>query len=542
MAFKLGDIFVKLGLQKDEFDKGLDGAKKKTVGFGSSIKDMSALAVSAWAAVGAGAIMAFNAIKNSSDTLSTRWDIMMGGMTAATNEFWRTLAIGDWSNFITNMSEAVRVGREYVAMLDDIEEGARALSVQEAKKLKENTQLEIDAANASLSNEARKAAAEKRIKNEEEIAATRIALAKKVYENEKMITIQQTRLNDDQVENILADFNSIDKQKAKAYNEIFYSAKKGGFTDEEIERNLVFNKGITQTTKDYAKALRQMGDTTDEQLNKMVDAFFKLQQAEESVLSNTRRVRQRLGSLTEENGKSEHNTAVKQLADLKAINDELEAQRILTQNKNRGGAMSEITPIGTPSSIANEPIEFSAVFGNLDSSYEFTKNKFNKFTEEFNADALQFTEELNSIIQSGMINAIESFASGLTELAMGEISGKEFGAQVLAMVGNFMIQLGTAFIVFSKLFIAFKASIAKMDGVTALGIGIALVAAGAAISTVAKKGMSGGGASASAASGYKPSASSSAVSALNGNVVFELQGTTLRGVLNNQDRKNSLIR
>ncbi|MGE5052052.1 MAG: tape measure protein [Bacillota bacterium] len=157
--------------------------------------------------------------------------------------------------------------------------------------------------------------------------------------------------------------------------------------------------------------------------------------------------------------------------------------------------------------------------------------------------AQAFVDELNSIIQSGMTNAIESLASGLTELAMGDISGKEFGAQILAMVGNFMIQLGTAFIVFSKLFIAFQTAIASMNPVAALAIGVSLVAAGAAISTIAKKGMSkgGGGGTTSAASGYSPSGSS-AIAAINGNVVFELQGTTLRGVLNNTDRKNNLIR
>ena len=80
-----------------------------------------------------------------------------------------------------------------------------------------------------------------------------------------------------------------------------------------------------------------------------------------------------------------------------------------------------------------------------------------------------------------------------------------------------------------------------MNGPLALGIGIALVAAGSAISGLAKKGVS-GSAHSTAASGYSNYSQSNASAALSGNVVFELEGTKLRGALNNTDRRNTLIR
>jgi hypothetical protein len=152
----------------------------------------------------------------------------------------------------------------------------------------------------------------------------------------------------------------------------------------------------------------------------------------------------------------------------------------------------------------------------------------------------QYFDDLNGLISGGMVNAIESFAGGLAELAAGNIGGKEFGQQILAMVGSFMIQLGMLMITTSTIYKAFVASLAS-GGWGSLALGVALVAAGSAVSSFAKKGMSGSasGGGSSAASGYGGmQGQSSASTAINGNVVFEVQGNKLVGVLNNQDRRN----
>ena len=46
---KLADLFVKLGLKKDGFDKGIDDSKKKTNAFGSSIKKIGGYIAGAFA-------------------------------------------------------------------------------------------------------------------------------------------------------------------------------------------------------------------------------------------------------------------------------------------------------------------------------------------------------------------------------------------------------------------------------------------------------------------------------------------------------------
>ena len=117
---------------------------------------------------------------------------------------------------------------------------------------------------------------------------------------------------------------------------------------------------------------------------------------------------------------------------------------------------------------------------------------------------------------------------------------KDFGKELLEIVGQFMVTLGMAMITMSQIYIDFKASLAT-NTVGALLLGVSLVAAGTAISSIASAGPGGSASSASgipaASSGYNNNGSS-IQSSINGNVTFEVHGNTLKGVLNNQDRRN----
>jgi hypothetical protein len=139
-------------------------------------------------------------------------------------------------------------------------------------------------------------------------------------------------------------------------------------------------------------------------------------------------------------------------------------------------------------------------------------------------------------------------ASGFGEmLGTGNWDWSNFGSQVLESVGRFMVQLGGLMVAFgisaSAFGMAIKAALTNPQSAPiAIAAGVALIAAGSAVTAFAQKGLSGGSSFASSASGYSNYSQSSAGQMINGNVVFELQGTTLRGVLNNTDRKNNLIR
>lgn len=268
-----------------------------------------------FAALGGLAQKAFGQIISATDSLGTTWAIFTGGIRGGLSELWRTIASGNWSNFIGNMSEAIRVGREYQSMLDSIEEKTRALRMIEANANRDALELEVKLRNKTLSNEERLAAGEARIKLEEKLSAQRVKIAKDEFDSEMMLAEQQTRLSKEQILEVIADIDSEKKAQAQKYNEILVqyesAVKKSRAVNAGVVRSGIsvnpFTKEVEEaktqldsfpdSVRIYAEALRGLGITTDEQLNKVVSSYEKLKTAENSSLENTKRITTMVNSL-----------------------------------------------------------------------------------------------------------------------------------------------------------------------------------------------------------------------------------------------------
>jgi hypothetical protein len=129
-----------------------------------------------------------------------------------------------------------------------------------------------------------------------------------------------------------------------------------------------------------------------------------------------------------------------------------------------------------------------------------------------------------------------------TDISMN--SGKEFGLSILQTVGKFMQTMGGLLIAYAVQMGIFTSALSNpASWPIALAAGVAMVAAGSAISGYAKKGLSKSSATtSSSASGYSNYSTSTGSNLLNGNVTFELQGTKLVGVLNNTNNKTRISR
>lgn len=535
---KIGDLFIKLGLQKGEFDKGIDDAKQKTNAFGSAIGKIGGLIAGVFAAdkliqfgkevfqiatQAEGVATAFYKVGSALDLDNLRRSVkgtvsdmeLMKRSVMASNFGIPIQELGRLFQFAAKRAQdtgqsvdylvdsiVMGIGRKSPLILDNL--GISAIQLK--SKLGE---VSMEAATVADITRAVGMIAEESLTKTGRLAdnlGTKVQSLSANWQNLKM-TISSLFSESEVLKKDLDDWSKliqIWQSKEISKWEKFWSSVSQVSADANFERMQIL-KGLEQR------------ESTDGGI------LDKKPPKEDPIVK----------------------TAAEQLAAIKKVNEELEAQRILRQ-EFKGEKMTPMTPLyqGVDDFRLGQKSDMGGVFGNLDSHYDLIRDKFNKFSEDFNADAVAFTDELNSIIQSGIINAIESLATGLTELAMGDLSGKEFGAQILSMVGNFMIQMGIAFITFSKLFIAFQSAIGSMNGPLALGIGIALVGAGAAISTIAKKGVSSGsgGVASAPTSGYSNYSQSSGAAVLSGNVVFELDGYKLKGALNNTDRRNNLIR
>ena len=268
-----------------------------------------------FAAIAGGAKYAFDQVVASTDFLSTKWAVFTGGLRSGMSEFWRTIAVGDWSNFTENMRAAIKVGREYETMLDDIEEKGRALRIKEAQARGEALRLEEALKNQGLSKAERLKAGQDRIKLEEDLAKERVKIAQQTFDAELSVTQQQTRLSKEQLMQVVSDMDSETKIKAKAYleqldlyettlkksDQFKIAAARTGITENPFAKEIADSKAVLdsypESVKIYSEAIKGVGNTTDDQLNKMVSAYEGLLSAQNSAPEGTQRVQTMVNSL-----------------------------------------------------------------------------------------------------------------------------------------------------------------------------------------------------------------------------------------------------
>jgi len=120
-----------------------------------------------------------------------------------------------------------------------------------------------------------------------------------------------------------------------------------------------------------------------------------------------------------------------------------------------------------------------------------------------------FTQTINDTLVGGVQDALINVAAAFGENLVDGDPFKDLGNVILSSLGKLMVALGSAMITFSTIFVAFKESISSLQPEIAIPLGIAMVAAGAAISKIAAKGMQGSSGSYSASSNPSSNSGSS---------------------------------
>ncbi|MBK5262999.1 MAG: hypothetical protein JJE17_10610, partial [Peptostreptococcaceae bacterium] len=229
--------------------------------------------------------------------------------------FWSTLASGDFSNFFSNMKEAIQLGWDYAEAMDKIKEARWAESMNEADQMLINTQNEIILKDPSQSPEKRLEAGEKRIADEKKFADIRIKNAEDELNATMLIAEGRSKIDkttfdatnresyaQNKLLNILKEVDETTRKKAEEYN------KNGGFkmegktyqyikTQEELIKSgnakniadeqaflekLKSNAAASPAVKLYAEALRGYGKLKEEMILNVVDAYKKVGEADDS--------------------------------------------------------------------------------------------------------------------------------------------------------------------------------------------------------------------------------------------------------------------
>jgi hypothetical protein len=160
---KLGDLIVRLQLKHEDYKKGLKQAEQETKGFGATLGKIKGAGIAVWAAIGGAVLKVASDMVKSTNAMEDKWEMFTTKAKAGWNSFIKTLANGDWSNFISNFKKEVKAAEYLTAALQDTTEAENSIRLQKAAMAEELAALEILMRDQTKSYKERAAAAEKYI-------------------------------------------------------------------------------------------------------------------------------------------------------------------------------------------------------------------------------------------------------------------------------------------------------------------------------------------------------------------------------------------
>ena len=158
---KLGDLWIKLGLKKQDFDKGLDQAKSKVSTFAESAKGVGTKFKALWAAIGVGALALVNDFAHHSQKFGDLWEHTMSRMKGAWGQFLTSLTNWDWDGFWDRMRASADAAQKSTAAHDAEFEVENSLAIRKAAIQEELALLQVEMRNTKNSYEQRAAYAKK---------------------------------------------------------------------------------------------------------------------------------------------------------------------------------------------------------------------------------------------------------------------------------------------------------------------------------------------------------------------------------------------
>ena len=450
---KIGDLFVRLGLKKDEFSKGINDAKRETQGFGDKLKSLASGAKVAWAAVAAAVVkFATDAIKMT-QKWGDEWKITMAGVNAAYGSFVRQLASGEgFNNLFANMREAARLAREAARELDEVFERTTSYNYTEANTQKEIAQLQLIMRDSSKSDKERMDAAQKIIQKTEELGALKKDIANQEADAYRKQLKSQTQLNDQEIDFLVREYNQnkaiIDQGRAYlqekkrlegavsgARNAMALGAGRPGseyLTQQWLDAKAALDKfegSTSQAVKDVAEMTKKYDKGNDELIANLGKAEVAVINVDTAMYHAQMRATSMLGSLSKAGSVSTGN-----------VSDPNADAAAKIQQRAVDSAKSELHLLAEKYSAEKALLQqYGYDVTDLTKEYEANTYKILSdyakkagLTADERADLLRkaYKSELEELKQAGLDTTVltDSFMKRLLEL--GDESFQEFCAQL----------------------------------------------------------------------------------------------------------------
>ena len=570
---KIGDLWVKLGLKKDEFDKGMKEAGEQVSGSGGllgKIKTLKVGALAAWTAMGSAVTKFAKDAISMTQKWGDAWNTTMAGIKGAYSTFVRQISSGEgWNNLFANMREAYRVSKEVAAALDEIFERKTSFSYQEAEADKYIAEQEKIRRDASKSEKEREKAANNIIAKTEELAN----LKRKIYADEAAAYRKDFKRatglqNDEEIDFLVKQYNlnrdiinqarDYLNQKKQLGQESLYAAGStfamGGSADymyagqkkgeanaalEQLERD------TPQAIKDVAELTKKYDKANDDLVKNMAEADVAVIRIDTDMLRAQQRANTFLGSIAGGGGGdalAEQAARVAQRAEdaakaeIDILNEKYDQEKALLE---RYGYDTEALLQEYLENVADLLIdEIQQTLDDIDDIEPVVfepleietpdMTEWNKFYTKFKEDQERMQELLSEFRDA----SIQGFSDAVQELAdqfagLEEINPGKVVQALLTPLADMAIKEGEILIAQGVGVEACKKALESLNGYAAIVAGTALVAIGAA----AKSGLAAlakSGAGTTATTSYASSGSSAGQQTIQTEMTIRVEGV-LRG-------------
>lgn len=528
---KISDLWVRLGLKKEGFDKGMDDAAKKAEGFGGKLGKMKAGAVAVWAAIGASVTAFVKDFVNHSQTMGDMWNQVTGQMKTVWSQFLTSLTNWDWEGFGQRVRDAMDATSQSILAHDAEFEVMNSIKMRKAAMAEELAQLQILMRDTRKSYEDRAEAARQYLDKVRPLYEEEIRLRKRQYMTDTAeylasAGVDVTADNRDLLRKFFTDIapdedlmrQLVEYQKKNIGQRYELSASDLDDIDKFYEQYGIKAAATLTTIASYYQS------TNDDVANKAIDAIVAYDRSLAAMNEETRRTQNVMNSalaMTDTPGTIPDMNADPKLANIKSAHEiafKL-GQQIASDLRELESEFSEIEDID---------IDLSDI-----------DNDMNAFLESWKQD-VEFIASLNQMLSDSIVQSMSNGLQAITDMIVG-LEGADMKnalAAFIAPFGDTMKQMGSMIMAEGIAMVAFKNSF--KTPATAIAAGAALMAIGSMVSSglqAMTQNPVGGGSSASYGSSAGSSPALNYESTLTVEVVGKISGSDI--LLSGQKTQNN---
>ena len=482
---KISDIWVRLGLKKEGFDKGMNEVPKQVQKAGGSMQKMLSAAKLGWAAVGTAVIAFGKQLINSSQRIGDAWARMTSQVKAGWDVVVQSIGAWNWDNFIGRIKEATIAAKALTNALDAEFEISNSIKLQKAAMAEELAKLEILVRDQTKTYKERADAADKYLKKVKPLYDQELQLAQKLQDAHLGKFLAGSGLEDtaqvrQDLEKFLVDIGKIptlmddlaakssaQKTVDKGVNAWKTNNKKVKEAGEELvrlEEKLREIQSGYQT--DLVALFRAYNDMRgDEAAQAMVDAILRGYEAAAGFDEKTKRMQTAL------------NTANAQLQESSDILSEIEQ-------------VIDNFELEIEDDFEIEPIDWDAIIGDPTEQLDEILAAWKDEQAEIKA--------MNDMLTNAIVTSMSNGMQAITDMIAGVEGANMAGvaAALLEPMANLLTQFGEMLVASGMAMSAFKKGFTTLDPAIQIAAGVGLIALGAAMSSgIRALANTGGGAS-----------------------------------------------